>query len=210
MALDRCRYAPTRVKPPKPSPDFPLLPHATDGGPSRSTASSPSSARGKTRTVRWSTSWPSARPCSPGVATGPWPETVEALKASLRALPEKTLAADRGLVFITRHRRRSLSKQLPGVRSTGNRPAIVIAAIAVEFRKLCNGLRIEKPKPGFYALRHTFRTVADEVGDRRAIDMVMGHENGNDISTHYVERIADERLRKVTEHVRGWLYPAAR
>jgi hypothetical protein len=59
---------------------------------------------------------------------------------------------------------------------------------------------------GFYALRHTFRTVADEVGDRPAVDLVMGHENGADIATHYVERIGDERLRKVAEHVRGWAF----
>ncbi len=134
-----------------------------------------------------------------------WPETVEALNASLKARPKPLAAADAGLVFITRHGRRWVREQLPGAKSKGKRPAIVIDAIAVEFRKLCNSLKGEKPKLGFYALRHTFRTIADEVGDRRAIDMVMGHENGNDISTHYVERIADERLQKVTEHVRVWL-----
>jgi len=134
-----------------------------------------------------------------------WPETVEALNASLKARPTPVSAEDGGLVFITRHGRRWVREQTPGARSTGKRPAIVIDAIAVEFRKLCNSLKGQKPKLGFYALRHTFRTVADEVGDRRAIDMVMGHENGNDISTHYVERIADERLKKVAEHVRAWL-----
>ncbi|MGE3108844.1 MAG: hypothetical protein AB7G11_17380 [Phycisphaerales bacterium] len=57
---------------------------------------------------------------------------------------------------------------------------------------------------GFYALRHTFRTVADEVGDRPAIDLIMGHQDGADIANHYIERISDERLRKVVEHVRSW------
>ena len=57
---------------------------------------------------------------------------------------------------------------------------------------------------GFYALRHTFRTVADEVADRPAIDLIMGHQDGADIANHYIERISDERLRKVVEHVRSW------
>jgi len=51
--------------------------------------------------------------------------------------------------------------------------------------------------------------VADEIGDRRAIDLIMGHENGQDISNHYVERIGDERIAKVVEHVRAWMkFPA--
>jgi integrase len=61
-------------------------------------------------------------------------------------------------------------------------------------------------------LRHTFRTVADEVGDRPAIDLIMGHEDSSDMATHYVERIGVERLRKITEHVRTWTFgspPAA-
>ena len=56
----------------------------------------------------------------------------------------------------------------------------------------------------FYALRHTFRTVADEVGDRPAVDLVMGHENGADIAVRYVERIEDGRLKRVSEHVHNW------
>ena len=33
----------------------------------------------------------------------------------------------------------------------------------------------------------------------------MGHAD-NDISPHYRERISDERVRKVTNHTRGWVF----
>jgi integrase len=75
-------------------------------------------------------------------------------------------------------------------------------AVVLEFGKLTRATGVHREGRGFYGLRHTFRTVADEVGDRPAVDLIMGHENGADIATHYVERIADDRLEKVTEYVR--------
>jgi integrase len=57
-----------------------------------------------------------------------------------------------------------------------------------------------------YTLRHTFRTVADEAKDQPAPDFIMGHESPH-MSTIYHERISDERLKAVTDHVRGWLFP---
>ena len=57
---------------------------------------------------------------------------------------------------------------------------------------------------GFYTLRHTFRTVADEVNDRPAIDLIMGHVD-NTMGGHYRQRVDDKRLLAVTNHVRKWL-----
>lgn len=57
---------------------------------------------------------------------------------------------------------------------------------------------------GFYSLRRTFRTVADSLPDRRAVDVVMGHVQ-NDIASIYVQHIDPNRLREVTKHVRLWL-----
>jgi len=37
---------------------------------------------------------------------------------------------------------------------------------------------------GFYALRHSFRTVADECGDFPAIDLIMGHQR-DDMASRY-------------------------
>jgi integrase len=57
---------------------------------------------------------------------------------------------------------------------------------------------------GFYLLRHTFRTIADEVRDTPAVRLVMGHTESS-IDDTYRERISDDRLVVVTEHVRKWL-----
>jgi integrase len=60
---------------------------------------------------------------------------------------------------------------------------------------------------GFYTLRHTFRTIADEAKDQPAADFLMGHEAPH-MSSHYRETISDERLQAVTDHVHAWLFPA--
>ncbi len=55
-----------------------------------------------------------------------------------------------------------------------------------------------------YTLRHVFRTLADEVKDPAAIDLIMGHADDSMAGT-YREKIADQRLIAVTDHVRTWL-----
>jgi integrase len=62
---------------------------------------------------------------------------------------------------------------------------------------------------GFYTLRHTFRTIADEAKDQPAADFIMGHEVAH-MSSVYRETISDERLKAVTDHVRAWLFPATK
>ena len=61
---------------------------------------------------------------------------------------------------------------------------------------------------GFYTLRHTFRTVADESRDQPAVDFTMGHEVQS-MAAVYRETIGDARLQAVTDHVRGWLFGAS-
>ena len=75
--------------------------------------------------------------------------------------------------------------------------------IAKEFTKLARALRIPVPG-GFYVLRHTHRTIADEVLDSAAAGLIMGHVDDG-IAAVYRDRIDDARLRRVTEHVRKWL-----
>ena len=57
----------------------------------------------------------------------------------------------------------------------------------------------------FYALRLSFRTVADASRDQPAIDHVMGHCR-DDMPSQYRERIDDSRLVAVSECVRAWLF----
>jgi integrase len=125
-----------------------------------------------------------------------WPETVQALREALAKRPLPKNPGHAGLVFITR---RGDSWQ-SGVK---DRP------ISHETAKLLHKLHINgRHRLGFYCLRHTFRTIADEARDQPAADYIMGHEIPH-MSSVYRERISDERLRAVSDHVRGWLFGAA-
>lgn len=78
--------------------------------------------------------------------------------------------------------------------------------ISKETAKLLKELGIARPGLNFYALRHTFETVAGEGRDQVAVDHVMGHAR-DDMASVYRERISDERLKAVADHVRTWLFP---
>jgi integrase len=79
-------------------------------------------------------------------------------------------------------------------------------SVSKEFAKLLRVLRLNGRKGlGFYTLRHTFRTVADETRDQAACDYIMGHSR-DDMASAYRERIADSRLQAVVEHVHTWLF----
>jgi integrase len=122
-----------------------------------------------------------------------WPETVEALKVALARRPEPKDPAHAGLVFITKYRQSWFKTESAG-------------PLILEIRKLLNKLGINGRKGlGFYTLRHTFRTVADEAKDQPAADYIMGHEVPH-MSSVYRETISDERLRAVADHVRAWLF----
>lgn len=126
-----------------------------------------------------------------------WPETLEALNASIlqRTVPKEK--ADENVVFVTKYGRRWVRPSKTGTPIDG---------IGHQLGKLLKSLGIYRRGVNFYALRHTFRTVADEIRDRPAIDLIMGHEDVNDMAVHYREQISDDRLRQVTDHVHQWLY----
>lgn len=124
-----------------------------------------------------------------------WPETV----ASLREIPQRGNTAR---VFTTRHGNAY-------VRQDVNKDGTFRARdnVAREFAKLVKRAGIKLPAGvGFGKLRHTFRTVADNVRDANAIRRVMGHEIGRDsVESAYTEGVEMVRLKAVTDHVRGWL-----
>jgi integrase len=122
-----------------------------------------------------------------------WPETVQVLKDALAHRPEPKNREHAGLVFLTQ-------RGLPWAKDIADSP------LTKEVAKLLKALGINGRKGiGFYALRHTFRTVADEAKDQPAADFIMGHEVPH-LSSVYRETISDERLRAVTDHVRTWLF----
>jgi integrase len=122
-----------------------------------------------------------------------WPETVAAIREALAARPKPRAATHAALAFLT-HSGRGWDSDSPG------------GALSRETRRLMQALGIGRPGLNFYALRHTFRTVADGVKDQPAADLIMGHEVAH-MSSVYREGIDDERLRAVADHVRAWLYP---
>ncbi len=124
-----------------------------------------------------------------------WPETVTALREALAVRPKPKDPAHADLVFITKY-------GLPWAKDTADQ------TLAKEFAKLLKTIGIKGRKGlGFYTLRHTFRTVADEAKDQPAADYIMGHETPH-MSSVYRETISDDRLKAVTEHVRKWLFGA--
>jgi integrase len=126
-----------------------------------------------------------------------WPETVAALREVLAKRHQPKREEHAGLVFITKY---GLSW---GKKTTDN-------PVTKETAKLLRALKIKGRKGrGFYTLRHTFRTVADESKDQVAVDYIMGHAR-DDMASVYRERIGDERLKAVTNHVRAWLFSPAK
>jgi len=127
-----------------------------------------------------------------------WPETVEALRESLVSHPEPKDKADVGLCFLTTHGNRL-------VRTTEDPVSMSNAdAVGPPFKRLLRKLGIND-KRSFYAIRHTFETIAGESKDQVAVNSIMGHVD-NSMAGVYRERISDERLRTVVETVRDWLF----
>jgi len=145
-----------------------------------------------------------------------WPETVEALKAAIAERPAPKSKAAAGLVFLTKYGAPWAKVQaLPAALATEVDGAPVKAGggadnpVSKEFTKVLKDQGLHRPGLGFYALRHTFETIAGESRDQVAVNAIMGHAPiANDMSAVYREGISDARLRAVAEHVRGWLWPA--
>ena len=120
-----------------------------------------------------------------------WPETIEAVAKSMQQRPK----SEEGMVFVSINGNDYRDKQRTGWRVTG------------EFRQVLKKISIEDGR-GFYGLRRTFQTIAEECGDLVAVRAIMGHtDREDDMSARYRQRITDERLQKAVGTVRAWLLP---
>lgn len=120
-----------------------------------------------------------------------WPETSEALKAVIDARPE----TDSDMLFISVRGQDFTDTARTGQRVTGY------------FRQVLKKIGIEDGR-GFYGLRRTFQTQAEESGDLVAVQAIMGHiPSERDMSARYRQRISDARLQSAVEVVRQWLLP---
>lgn len=113
-----------------------------------------------------------------------WPETIIAIAGIAGR------SNDDNLLFRT-------AQGLPWVRGSTD-------AISQRFKAIREAAGV--PRGTFYDLRRTFQTVAEETLDFPAVSHVMGHIAGSgDMSARYRQRISDDRIRRVCEHVRSWL-----
>ncbi|HUT93481.1 MAG TPA: hypothetical protein VMY37_28715 [Thermoguttaceae bacterium] len=133
-----------------------------------------------------------------------WPETIEAIRKALENKRKPAKRAFSNLVFLTQMGR-------PWVRldkkrgSDGWQDASWSDSVGVVMHELLVKLGLNRKGRGFYALRHVFETVGGESLDQVAVDAIMGHVTPGMGST-YRERISDERLRRVTDFVRAWVF----
>jgi len=122
-----------------------------------------------------------------------WKETVKAIEDAIESRPKAESAEHADVVFITRYGQ-------PWAKEVADSP------VTKEFRKLLDELKLHRPGLGFYALRHTFETIAGGTADQVAVNALMGHVDSS-MAGVYRERIEDSRLSAVTNHVYKWLYP---
>jgi integrase len=91
-----------------------------------------------------------------------WPETVAALKDAIDKRRAAKDTAHEGLVFLTKY-----GDSWARLHTSAN-------PLSAEMRKLLNKLKLHRPGLGFYALRHTFETIAGEGRDQVAVNAIMG------------------------------------
>jgi integrase len=141
-----------------------------------------------------------------------WQETIDAIRKVLDHRPEPKDAADSDLLFITKqgHRwiRFDFCRIPPSEAGEAEEPKFKTNsddAIAKEFRKLFDKAGIARNGRSFYTLRHVFETIAGDSRDQIAVNHVMGHVDPS-MAAIYREKVEDERLKAVCQHVHNWLY----
>lgn len=135
-----------------------------------------------------------------------WVETRQALAAAALARPEPADPVDAGAVFLTRN---GLRLTRCSASKGDDTKSVFHDALRSAFEVVATNAGVVVTGRGFYGLRSTYRTVADEVADPPAIALTMGHATSvTDVRSQYVRRISDDRIRAVAEHVHRWLFGA--
>lgn len=146
-----------------------------------------------------------------------WPETLKALREAIAARPEPADEEDDGLVFLTTFGRRWVrthrnddkaeDESGPKDKRAKGTKIVPVDSVLQEFVKLIKAAGVSRH--GFYSLRHTFRTVADGARDHVATGLIMGHHDDS-MAGVYRERVDDDRLKAVANHVRTWFTKGAK
>jgi integrase len=141
-----------------------------------------------------------------------WPETVKAIKTALAARPEARDKGDAELVFLAPGGQRWVwTRGYAGDLDVTGMESLHVSRVdrvTAAMGQLCSKLGLACRGHTFYALRHSFETIGGESRDQVAVDAIMGHSR-DDMASVYRERIGDDRLQAVAEHVRQWLWGKA-
>ena len=136
-----------------------------------------------------------------------WPETAAAIHEALASRPTPRKKEYKDLVFVTTRGNPWRICERGADTKDGEMTVVLSDFIGKTFSRLLKDLGLHRPGIGFYSLRHAFETVAGDSKDQVAVDFIMGHAaSGSDMASAYRERIEDERLLAVVEHVRTWLF----
>jgi hypothetical protein len=138
-----------------------------------------------------------------------WRETCEAIRTAIGNLPKPKRDEDGGLLFVTKYGERWVRfRRVERDDQRGIEPKEAwIDSVGLQFNKLLVTFKLKRAGFGFYTLRRTFETVAGDAMDQIAVDAIMGHSpHANDMASVYRQKISDERLIAVTEHVHKWLF----
>jgi integrase len=107
-----------------------------------------------------------------------WKETVRALNTVADSRPDPKDPLNSDLVVVTKYG----FAWLPKSKTWADSP------ITKEFAKLLQNAGMKRQGLSFYALRHTFQTIAEQSLDKDAVRCIMGHAEGaNDMSAVYSE-----------------------
>jgi integrase len=137
-----------------------------------------------------------------------WQETKQAVAEALAARPTPKDAADAALLFLTKRGARFCKATAPP-NGRGDDEAYHssnVNSVTTAFNVVCRHAAVERKGRSFYTIRHVFETVAGDSRDQVGVDHVMGHAR-DDMASVYREKVSDERVKAVCEHVHGWLYP---
>jgi integrase len=137
-----------------------------------------------------------------------WPETLQALKQVLETRPKPADKGAERLLFLTGSGKAWVRQYVHYCDDGSIKRVVNVDTIGDQFGILLRNLGLKRKGIGFYTLRHTFRTWADEVRDQHAIHRIMGHTIPG-MSGIYVEEISLDRLRAVVIHVRSKLFGTA-
>lgn len=123
-----------------------------------------------------------------------WPETRDAIAETVNEGEGPAWTTMRGMALVRNKVHKDAEGQVARVTAIDN--------VSKDFAKLTARAGVENL--GFYALRHTFDTIADRARDPHAQLRCMGH-NLPGMSHVYVARIDWDRIERVCNTVKEWL-----